>query len=200
MSNLREILTKKILEELYSPDSESTHYDTVGNRKIKIFPDTIDSLKNTVRAEITTSKSKGLFTVVNLDNLVDLNPSKMVAENYPLGAENDSRAPWNQSVSSEVSSYSLDDNIAKITVQLNNGNEFEVDYIDFLNEYWNKNHGMFEKHSAAFEHLDDKMDIAVVRQLDSEKVDFSSYLYSIAEKRNLLSNGKDEFDIDFEED
>ena len=104
MKNIRSILKKKILKEFFE-DSESTHYDTENNRKVKVFDDTIDFHRNTVKAEITSGKNKGLFTVVNLDNLVELNPNKMVAEyssNLPMGAEYDSNAPWNEKESAEL--------------------------------------------------------------------------------------------------
>lgn len=202
MSNLRDILKKKIIQELYN-DSESTHYDTIANRKVKIFPETIDPIKNTVKAEITSGKNKGLFTVVNLDNLVELNPSKMVAEGesgyYPPGAEFDSRAPWNERSNPDVSKYSLDDNNQEFDVVLSNGNSFEVPYIDILEKYWKNHPGSFEKHDLEFRDLDDKADIAIIRRLESEKFDFSNYLYEIAEALGKLDDD-DDYDFEFDDD
>ena len=198
MANLREILKKKILQELYN-DTESTHYDTVTNRKVKIFNDTIDFNKNTVKAEITSGKNKGLFTIVNLDNLVELNAKKMVAEyesgNYPPGAEFDSKAPWNEPADIEIKNFQLDDQSQQFHVELTNGQNFDVDYIDILDLYWKKHPGSFEEHTNQYGELDDKMDTAVIRKLESEKFDFSDYLLHESEKKEISSS--DEYNIDF---
>jgi hypothetical protein len=203
MSNVRDILKKKIIQELYN-DSESTHYDTVANRKIKIFPETIDPIKNTVKAEITSGKNKGLFTMVNLDNLVELNPSKMVAEGesgyYPPGAEFDSRAPWNEKDSPDVSKYTFDDTNQEFNVTLTNGNTFEIPYIDVLEKYWKNHPSSFEQHNTEFEEMDDKADIAIIRKLESENFNFSNYLYDIAESSGKLEEENDDYDYEIDDD
>jgi len=196
--NLREILKKKIIQELYG-DPESTHYDTIAKRKIKLFPDTIDPVKNTAKAEITSGKNKGLFTVVNLDDLIDLKPNKMVTESesgfYPPGSEFDSKAPWNEKDSPDVDKYTLDDTTQKFNVTLKNGNTFEIPYIDVLEKYWKNHPGSFEQHSSEFEGMDDKTDIAIIRKLESENFDFSNYLYEIAESSGKLE-GEDYYEAD----
>lgn len=203
MSNLREILKKRILNELYN-DVESTHFDTIANRKLKVFMDTLDPIKNIVRAEITSGKSKGLFTVVNLDNLIELNPSKMVAEGesgyYPPGAEFDSRAPWNERDSTDIENTILDDDNQQFHVQLTDGNEIEIDYLDVLEKYWKANPGSFEKHFTEFSHLDDKMDTAVIRKLESENFDFTDYIYQIAETSGKLDSEEDNSNYEFDGD
>jgi len=206
MLNIREILRKKILNEFFN-DSESTHFDTVANRKVKVFMDTIDPTKNTAKAEITSGKSKGLFTIVNLDNLLELNPNKMVAEGesgyYPAGAEFDSRAPWNEKSSdSEISSYTLNDETQQVQVELSNGNTVEIDYIDVLEKYWKDNPGTFEANEKEFGHLEDQMDIALIKKIESEdRNKFENYLYQIAEQSDsFYDSEEDEFDRDYERD
>lgn len=204
MANLREILKKKILQELYN-DTESTHYDIVNKQKIKIFENTIDFESNTAKAEITSGKNKGLINLVNLDDIVELNLSKMIAEEesgyYPTGAEFDSDAPWNETNNAEISKFELDDNNQKFHVQLTNGKNFDVDYIDILELYWKNHPGTFEEHTREFEDLDDKMDSTVIRKLYDEKFDFSEYLnQEIENSKSIPNEDEDEFDIEFEDD
>ncbi len=188
MKNIRSILKKKILKEFFE-DSESTHYDTENNRKVKVFDDTIDFHRNTVKAEITSGKNKGLFTIVNLDNLVEINPKKMVAEysgDLPFGAANDPNAPWNERESAELRKYIFDDEAQKFYIYLTNDSEHPIDYIDFLEDYWKDNPGKFEEHNQKFGDLDDKMDVAIINNLKQEKFDFSDYLESIARDNGWL--------------
>mgnify|MGYP003403053579 FL=1 len=187
MVNLRKFLRSKILNELYA-NSESTHYDKVNNRKVKIFDDTIDYIKNTVRAEITSGKQKGLFAIVNLDNLVELNPSKMVAENldnYPLGSQNDRMAPWNQSNNKvEIANYTFDDQNEVFHINLSNGENFDMDYIDVWNTINQNNNPLLPQDNLT----------AMIRQLETEGFNFNDIFSEEAEKLRLINNDDDKYD------
>ncbi len=174
--------------EGFSKYPEATHYDTVHKRAVKIFDDTLDYAKNTVRAEIMSGKDKGLFTIVNLDNLTDLNNTKMVAEggDVPAGAEFDSQAPWNQDSSVEIKNYMMDDEDQQFKITLSNNEFVEVDYIDVIEDYWKSNPGSFEKDLAEFGELDDRMDQSVIEKLKNEGHDFESSLESILRQRGLI--------------
>lgn len=196
MENVRNILRKRILKEFFK-DLESTHYDIENNRKVKVFSDTIDFNRNTAKAEITSGRNRGLFTVVNLDNLEEINPEKMVAEdssNVPMGAENDPSAPWNDPGSAELKKYIFDDNAQKFYIYLTNGSEHEIDYIDFLEAYWHDNPGKYEEHMNQFEELDDQMDLAVINNMKQEKFNFSDFLESMASANGWLDEPEEDFE------
>ncbi len=191
MKSIRSILKEKFLKEFFD-NSESTHYDTENRRKVKVFDDTIDFHKNTVKGEITSGKSKGLFTILNLDNLVELNPQNaMVAEdssNVPMGAEDDPRAPWNEKPSAEIKKIIYDDNNQRFILYLTNGSEKEVDYVDVLEKYWRDNPGEFENDYSAFidEPLPDTANINSLKQKGYTDNHFVSYLESIAKDNGWL--------------
>ncbi len=191
MQSIRSILKTKILKEFFD-NSKSTHYDTENHRRVKIFDDTIDFHKNTVKAEITSGKNRGLFTILNLDNLVELNPQNtMVAEdsnNLPPNTANDPNAPWNEKPSAEIKRFMYDDNNQKFIIYLTNGLEKEIDYVDVLEKYWKDNPGEFEKDYSAFidEPLPDTANINSIKQKGYTDKHFESYLKSIASENGWL--------------
>ncbi len=193
MKSLRTILKNKILSELYD-NSKPTHYDKKRNIKVKVFNDTIDFIKNTAKAELTSGKNKGFFTIVNLDNLVELNPNNlnMVSEtsNLPLGAEFDSGAPWNDKNNTSLKKYSFDDIKQKFFIELTNGNEYEIDYIDFLEEYWKNNPGSFESHEKEFGKFEN--DALIIELIRNQGYDFRDILESIAKNNGWLEEEEEE--------
>lgn len=84
---------------------------------------------------------------------------------YPPGAEHDSSAPWNEEPSPEIE-FTADYDNQKFYVTVDNGNSYEVDFIDVLDRYW-KNHEKeqaFEKHNAMFPD-DEQIDVKLIQML-----------------------------------
>ncbi len=101
---------------------------------------------------------------------------------YPPGAENDPRAPWNDKSEPELESeieYAIDYDTQKFQVTVDNGNFYEVDFIDFIELYWKKNPGTFEKHEALYGGDDTTADVKIVQSLKDEGYNFTQELIEL---------------------
>lgn len=189
MSNLKDIIKKKILENFLDNTDKSTHYDFELNKKIRILTETINFKSQTAQAEIVSGKQIGQIISVNLDNIINLKEARMVFEdesNYPPGAEFDQNAPYNQPEDPEIKKYTINYGTQKFEVELMSGQNFELDFIDVLEDYWKKTPGSFERNNQEFGQLDIGMDAAVIKKLREENYDFSDSIMSIAETKNLF--------------
>lgn len=189
MSNLKDIIKKKIIENFLNNTDQSTHYDFELDKKVRILAETIDFKTQTAKAEIVSGKERGQIILVNLDNIINLKEARMVFEdesNYPPGAEFDPNAPYNQPEDPEIKKYTINYTDQKFEVELMSGQSFELDFIDVLEDYWKKTPGSFERNNQEFGHLDTEMDSAVIKKLREENYDFSDSIMSIAETKNLF--------------
>ena len=99
---------------------------------------------------------------------------------YPPGAESDPNAPWNQGTDPEITKVVINYDTQKFAVNFDNGNSFEIDFIDFLDDYWKSHKGSYEQHEAMFGADEDTMDVNVVKYLKDQGVKFSDYLADVA--------------------
>ncbi len=100
---------------------------------------------------------------------------------YPLGAENDSDAPWNQGPEPEIE-FEADYDTHKFSITVDNGNSYEVDFIDVLDKYWKKheNEQMYQKHAAMFPE-DENMEVNIIQMLladESANAEIEEILYN----------------------
>ena len=109
---------------------------------------------------------------------------------YPLGAEHDSSAPWNETDDFvDVNSYKFDPITSMFTMYLSNGTASEIEGNDVLERFWKKNPGSYQAHESMFGDNDQTFDNNAIEyeERKSPKI-FSSILYDIADYRGLLSN------------
>ena len=118
---------------------------------------------------------------------------------YPPGAEHDPYAPYNQPNEPEISKYVINYENQQFNVEMDNGTDFNIDFIDVLEKYWKKHTGSFELHNKEFGHLDTEMDKQVIKKLRDENYDFSDELMDIIEYKNSF-NDNDEPGQEYEPD
>lgn len=119
------------------------------------------------------------------------------ASNIPMGAENDPSAPWNQSDNPEIESYRIVYDQEKFEVTLTNGRSAEVDFIDFLNRYWDLNKGSFEQHHQLFGEDEANTDKNIIKYLRDQKYDFAEDLYEILSRdESLFEPDEPDYDRD----
>jgi len=193
MEKIRLIIRSLVNESFSALSTEElpTHIDMRNKRKLRIFDDTYDSRTNTVRAEIMSGKSKGLFTIANIDDLQPLNGQAMVAEGesgyYPPGAEFDPRAPWNEKDTPHLLPYKINYETNQFECELSNGQTFVVDFIDVLEGYWKSHPNSYQQHEAMFGENDQTMDAETIKYLRDNGEDFEDILMDIASTRDLFS-------------
>lgn len=98
--------------------------------------------------------------------------------------EFDLGAPWLETDddSHEIVKYSIDYTKQIIDVE-QKGTGFEVEFIDFVEEYWKRNPGTFEQDQSKLEEESFEEDFIKKALLDKNK--FLDVLYAIDEKRDF---------------
>lgn len=105
--------------------------------------------------------------------------------NYPPGADH-SGAPWNKKPLPEIKRYTINYDKGIFTVEMTNGQEYEIDFLSVLEEFWKKknNAGSFEKHHQMFGDDELSMEKNTIQYLrDKEHYEFSDILSDLVEDK-----------------
>lgn len=113
--------------------------------------------------------------------------------NLPLGAEFDKRAPYNATEDVQIDNYKINYDDRFFEVSLSNGKVIDVDFIDFLGEYWKNTPGSYEELHGLFGYNEENSDAEMISYLRNKNYDFTTFLYSvIAKNPDNLENVDDE--------
>lgn len=126
-------------------------------------------------------------TNIAIKNLIRKKLENLLESNVPPGAESDPRAPWKQEPNPTIT-YTPDYAEDKFYVKVDNGNVYDVDFIDVLEMYWQAHPFSYKEHEEMFPERDETVDRRIIQMLANKGYDFTDYLYDIGERRDLLSS------------
>lgn len=126
-------------------------------------------------------------TNIAIKNLIRKKLKNLLESNVPAGADSDPSAPWNEPLNPEIT-YTTDYVKDKFYVNVDNGNTYDVDFLDVLEMYWKAHPFSYEEHEEMFPERDETVDRRIIQMLTNKGYDFTDYLYDIGERRDLLSS------------